>query len=66
MYVSNGNGFAVPAFTKRMSTNATKLRRSSGKQDECRDFSKVEDTAKVHDVGEHDDVVALRGVVHGS
>ena len=57
MYVSNGSGFAVPAYTRNASTKETNQRRSG---DERREISSVENTTTVYDASDDDNELALR------
>ena len=57
MYVSNGSGFAVPAYTRNASTKETNQRRSG---DERREVSSVENTTTLYDASDDDNELALR------
>jgi len=61
MFVSNGNGYAVPVSTRKTSTSVTSPRRFS---DERRTGTKVEDTSTLYDAGDDANELALRRVVY--
>jgi len=63
MFVSNGNGFAVPVNIKRMSTNVTSQRHSS---DERGTVPSVAHTAALYDACDDANVMASSRMVHGT
>lgn len=63
MFVSNGNGFAVPVNIKRTSTSVTSQRRFS---DECGTVPSVAHTTALYDACDDADVMASSRMVHGT